>query len=142
LQPWRYHIRDGLVINKKGYLAGLESGDWAWAGINSYTIIYEMIIKGDLLDTIYQECQTYLDSAQRTKQAVPTHMITVSQQFVLCMKDMTVKPGGFSSAQYNEEQHIQEDVQSAGVFSHGPVEKREHSLGAFQVQDEAKRKHR
>jgi predicted ATPase/signal transduction histidine kinase/DNA-binding response OmpR family regulator/tRNA A-37 threonylcarbamoyl transferase component Bud32 len=115
LQPWRDHIRDGLVINKQGYQAGLEIGDWAWAGINSYTIVYEMIIKGDMLDTVYQECQAYLDSAQRTKQAIPTNMIIVSQQFILCMKGMTKAPETFSSDQYDEEQHIQK-LKSSGMM--------------------------
>jgi predicted ATPase/signal transduction histidine kinase/DNA-binding response OmpR family regulator/tRNA A-37 threonylcarbamoyl transferase component Bud32 len=106
LQPWRDHIKYGLEINKKGYQAGLEVGDWAWAGINSYTLVYEMVIKGDPLDAVYQECQIYLDSARRTKQAIPTNMVIVSQQFILSMKGLTHEPGSFSDDQYDEDKHI------------------------------------
>src|SRR5258708_9265180 len=42
-------------------------------------------------------------------------MITVSQQFVLCMKGMTVRPGSFSSDNYDEDQHIQK-LKSSGML--------------------------
>ena len=115
VQPWRSHLKIGLEFVKKAYQVGLEVGDWLWASIISFVVIYEMLLKGDNLDDVHRESQVYLDFARRTKQAVPINMIIFSQRLILNLKGLTRKPGSFGDDAYDEEMHVQE-IRASGAL--------------------------
>jgi PAS domain S-box-containing protein len=115
IQPWRTHLKKGVDILKKGYQVGLEGGDLLWTSIDSYVTIYTMLIKGDKLDDVENAIQIYLDLALRTKQAIPTNMLILTQRLILSLKGLTRKPGDFSDQDYDEAKHIQE-IQESGAI--------------------------
>lgn len=106
VQPWRFHLKTGTKLLKKAYATGIEMGDYVWAGIVSYCLVYRMILKGDSLDDVLRESQLYLDIARQTKQTIPIHMNLLSQRFVLCLKGETEKPESFSGDGYDEMRHV------------------------------------
>jgi PAS domain S-box-containing protein len=115
VQPWHGHIREGLEFLRRGYQVGLEVGDLLWASIDSYVVIYEMVIKGDPLDEIFEESQVYLEFARRTKQAVPLNMIFFSQRLILSLKGQTREPGSFSDDNYDEVAHVNQ-IKASGAI--------------------------
>lgn len=115
VQPWRFHLKTGTKLLKKAYATGIEMGDYVWAGIVSYCLVYRMILKGDSLDDVLRESQLYLDIARQTKQTIPIHMNLLSQRFVLCLKGETEKPESFSGDGYDEMRHFREIEDSGGT---------------------------
>lgn len=55
LHCWSKHIKDAAVISRKGYQAGLESGEFMFAGCNLFSMIYNLFIQGLSLDSINKE---------------------------------------------------------------------------------------
>ncbi len=115
IDPWQSHLSNIVRFLREGYDVGVEIGDVLWASVNSYTVIYTMILKGDDLNAIYQTSQHYLDFVRKAKQSIPRHMLIFSQQFILCMKGLTKAPGMFSDKSYDEEAHIAEVRQSGAL---------------------------
>jgi predicted ATPase/serine phosphatase RsbU (regulator of sigma subunit) len=115
VDPWRSHFRTSIQYLSKGFDVGVAIGDSFWAGVNSYTMIYTMLIKGDALDEVLQQSHRNLDYAKKTRQAIPINMITFTQQFIRCMQGQTRAFGSLSDDSYDEETHIQK-IRKSGTL--------------------------
>ena len=55
LHCWSKHIKHAVIISRKGYQAGLESGEFMFAGCNLFTLIHNLFFQGYPLELMNKE---------------------------------------------------------------------------------------
>lgn len=106
VNPWRNHLREGIEFLRKGYLAGVETGD-VFVSYNSYHLILQRILAGEDSDNILQECSHHLAFLDKVKNRTFYGVQQLYQHFILNLKDLTPSKFSLSSETFDEHACLQ-----------------------------------
>ena len=104
---WKTSIRKSVIINRKGYQASLETGDFTYACYNSNHIILQRIVIGDNLNSILEESNKYLDWAKKIKNYVFVSTHQIYQYFIFNLQGLTQDKFSFNKDEFDEIECIQ-----------------------------------
>ena len=95
-------LREVLEVNRKGYLAGLESGDFNYLGYGSYAATVDRIVLGDDMSAVAADLEQFLRIATRAKVAASVQLQTIARQVIANLQGETTSPGSLSGADFDE----------------------------------------
>jgi histidine kinase len=72
LHCWSKHIKSAAAINYNGYQAGLESGDFMFAGVNIFTRIFNLFFQSLTLESLNQEILVSYQVANKIQNSIAT----------------------------------------------------------------------
>ncbi len=101
VNPWRSHIKEGISILRKGYLAGVETGD-VFSSYNSYHLIQQRILAADNIDEVIEESSAHFEFLNKTKNHVFAAVQQLYQHFLLSLKGLTLSKFSLSSDEFDE----------------------------------------
>ena len=103
---WRSHLQKGIPILRKGYLAGVETGD-VHVGTNSYNLILQRIIAADNFSSILEESRKYLEFLSKIKNYAFAGVQQLYQHFVLNLQGLTADKFSFNANGFDENECVQ-----------------------------------
>jgi predicted ATPase len=103
---WRSHLQKGIPILRKGYLAGVETGDVNVCN-NSYNLILQRIIAADNFSSILEETRKYLEYIRKIKNSAFAGMQQMHQHFVLNLQGLTAEKFSFNANGFDENECVQ-----------------------------------
>ncbi|HBL60650.1 MAG TPA: hypothetical protein DDZ80_20015, partial [Cyanobacteria bacterium UBA8803] len=106
ISPWRSHIKGSIPILRKGYLAGVETGD-VYGSYSSYNLILQRLIVADNLSSILQESNNHLDFLKQIKNYVFAGVQQMYQYFIFNLQGLTRDKFSLSDDKFDEIQCIQ-----------------------------------
>ncbi|HBY81124.1 MAG TPA: hypothetical protein DEG47_29925, partial [Cyanobacteria bacterium UBA11148] len=106
ISPWRSHIKESILILRKGYLAGVETGD-VYGTYSSYNLILQRIIIADNLSSILEESNKHLDFLKQIKNYVFGAIQQMYQSFIFNLQGLTLDKFSLSYEAFDEIQGIQ-----------------------------------
>ncbi|HEY9613331.1 hybrid sensor histidine kinase/response regulator, partial [Allocoleopsis sp.] len=106
ISPWRSHIKESLTILRKGYLAGIETGD-VYATYSSYNLILQRLIVADNLNSILEESNKHLDFLKQIKNYVFAGVQQMYKSFIFNLQGLTQNKFSLSDEKFEEVQCIQ-----------------------------------
>jgi predicted ATPase/serine phosphatase RsbU (regulator of sigma subunit) len=104
--PWRSHLKKSIPILRKGYLAGVETGD-VYIGPNSYNLILQKILASDNFSNIIEESSKHLDYLKQIKNHVFAEVQQLYQHFLFNLQGLTQNKFSFSDDGFDEIQCLQ-----------------------------------
>ena len=102
LNFWHKPFADNIALMEEGFRACLEVGDLVWAGYSSFRTPWQMIEKGESLDTVSNALQKYAAFARQSRNDTVYRAIRLVQQFIASMKGATNEQAGFSDDGFDE----------------------------------------
>jgi PAS domain S-box-containing protein len=87
---------------RRAFRAGVETGDVAYAGYCCTHMITDLLLRGDHLDTVWQESERSLEFASKTKFRDIVDIIVSQQRLIENMRGNTATFSTFSSAAFDE----------------------------------------
>jgi predicted ATPase/serine phosphatase RsbU (regulator of sigma subunit)/tRNA A-37 threonylcarbamoyl transferase component Bud32 len=106
INPWRSHLKKGIPFLRKGYLAGVETGD-VYVSYNSYHLILQRILSAENFDSILEECNKHLEFLKQIKNNVFAGFQQLSRHYILNLQGLTLDKFSFSSKDFDEFQCLQ-----------------------------------
>lgn len=103
---WLQYIELSFPFLKKAYQAGLESGDFLYAGFAFAQQICVQIIKGDDLIGVHEEAKKAKNFYQKTKNFTLLASAIIWQHFCLNLQGLTQDKYILSNETLNEHQHL------------------------------------
>ncbi|MEG4059233.1 MULTISPECIES: serine/threonine-protein kinase PknK, partial [unclassified Microcoleus] len=98
---WRSHMRTNLPIFRKGYQAGIETGD-IYACYIAYNSIVQKILMGEKLSSVLEESYKYTEYLLKIKNQVFVEAQIMCQHFVFNLQGLTADKFSLSSDRFNE----------------------------------------
>ncbi|MFY9327187.1 MAG: PAS domain S-box protein, partial [Georgfuchsia sp.] len=95
-----------------------QSGDFTWAGYCGNNLVTNLLASGEPLAEIQQEAEHRLQSAQKASFGLVIDMITGQLGLIRALRGLTLTPGSFSTADFNEAQ-FREHLESNPRLSFG-----------------------
>ena len=106
VSPWRCHVKQGFPILRKGYLAGVETGD-AYGAYNSNNLIIQRILSGDDFSSILEESSKLIEFLKQTKNQEWLGVQQFYQHFILNLQGLTQDKFSFNDEEFDELQCLQ-----------------------------------
>ena len=106
INPWRSHLKKGIPFLRKGYLAGVETGD-VYVSYNSYHLILQRVLSAENFDSILEESNKHLEFLKQIKNNVFAGIQQLYQHFILNLQGLTLDQFSFSAADFDEFQCLQ-----------------------------------
>ncbi|MEG4533887.1 AAA family ATPase [Microcoleus sp. D2_18a_D3] len=106
ISPWRCHVKQGFPILRKGYLAGVETGD-AYGAYNSNNLIIQRILSGDDFSSILEESSKLIEFLKQTKNQEWLGVQQFYQHFILNLQGLTQDKFSFNDEEFDEFQCLQ-----------------------------------
>ena len=101
ISPWRSHLKQSIPILRRGYLAGVETGDVNGA-YNSYHLISQRIIVADNFTSILEESKKHLDFLKQIKNYVFIKGQEFYQHFIFNLQGLTEEKFSLNSGEFDE----------------------------------------
>ncbi|MEG4321298.1 MULTISPECIES: AAA family ATPase [unclassified Microcoleus] len=106
INPWRSHLKKGIPFLRKGYLAGVETGD-VYVSYNSSHLILQRILCSENFDSILEESNKHLEFLKQIKNAVFTNIQQFYRHFIFNLQGLTLDKFSFSTEEFDEFQCLQ-----------------------------------
>jgi predicted ATPase/class 3 adenylate cyclase len=103
---WVKPIKNAKSINKEGYEAGLESGEFQFAGYILMHQVMNSFFEGKNLEKLLKKIHNYLFFVKRTKNNVAINSVLSYQTPVLNLLGITDSIFSFNNNEISEEQHL------------------------------------
>ncbi|MCU0543187.1 MAG: AAA family ATPase [Oscillatoriaceae cyanobacterium Prado104] len=91
-----------IITMKQGYLAGMETGDFLYAGYNISNYLYDNFFAGVVLDDWELEIENYCVVLAHVKQDSPLAYLKMIQQMVHNLREILNQPDLLSGTAYDE----------------------------------------
>lgn len=108
INHWKRHIKTDVSYLINGYLMGLESGNFVYAGYCAGLHTATMTFKGDHLDDLIEQCKKYLDAMRTIKHIDMFLAITGVQRSALCLKGLTRDLSTYNGDSFDEDSYREE----------------------------------
>jgi predicted ATPase/signal transduction histidine kinase len=122
LQHQQEPLRAAIVMTKEGYLAGIETGDFLYAGYNIVDCFVNYFFAGVHLNEWESEIENYCAVLASVKQDSPLTYIRMKQQTVYNLTEFVEKPDILSGNAYDETvmipKHRQDNELSAIAYAY------------------------
>ncbi len=102
LQHRREPLKAGIPTLKEGYLAGMETGDFLYAGYNIFNYFYENFFAGVPLDDWEAEISNYCVVLEQVKQDSPLTYLKIKKQLVHNFREVVNQPDLLKGTDYDE----------------------------------------
>lgn len=106
INPWRSHLKKGILILRNGYQIGVEFRD-IWAAYTSYHLVLQRIIAGENFDSILDDSNKYLEFNKQIKNFALVGSQQLYQYFILNLQGLTLDKFSFSDEDFDEYQCLQ-----------------------------------
>ncbi|MEG3923423.1 MULTISPECIES: AAA family ATPase [unclassified Microcoleus] len=106
INPWRSHLKKGIPFLRKGYLAGVETGD-VYVSYNSYHLILQRVLSAENFDSILEESNKHLEFLKKIKNNVFAGIQQLHRHFILNLQGLTLDKFSFSDKYFDELQCLQ-----------------------------------
>jgi len=106
ISPWRSHLRQSIPILRKGYLAGVETGD-VYVSYNSYNLILQRIISAENFDSILEEANKHFEFIKKIKNDVFAAVQQLHRHFILNLQGLTIDKFSFNDEEFDEFECLQ-----------------------------------
>jgi len=104
---WVKPIKDAKTINKEGYKAGLQSGDFQFAGYILMHQVMNLLFEGKNLEKLLKKVPDKLIFTIKIKNQLATNSLLAYQLAVLNLCGITADKFAFHSDEISEEQHLE-----------------------------------
>jgi class 3 adenylate cyclase/GAF domain-containing protein len=104
---WVKPIKEAKTINKEGYKAGLESGDFQFAGYILMHQLMNLFFEGKNLEKLLKKIPDKLIFSIKIKNQLATNSLLAYQLTVLNLCGLTADKFAFHTDEINEEQYLQ-----------------------------------
>jgi len=101
INPWRSHLKKGIPFLRKGYLAGVETGD-VYVSYNSYHLILQRVLCADNFDSILEESNKHLEFLKQIKNNVFAGIQQLHRHFIFNLQGLTLDKFSFSDEEFDE----------------------------------------
>jgi predicted ATPase/signal transduction histidine kinase len=122
LQHRQEPVKATIPMGKEGYLAGMETGDFLYAGYNLSNYFYDNFFAGLYLEDWEPEIENYCVVLASIKQGSPLNYVRMIQQMVLNLKEIVNQPDLLSGTAYDETimfpKHLQDQELTALAFAY------------------------
>ena len=107
ISPWRSHLKkDGIPYLRKGYLAGVETGD-IYVCYNTGNLAPQNIISANNFDSIIEESNRHLEFLRKIKSDIFVVVQQFYQHFIFNLKGLTSDKFSLSDENFDESQCLQ-----------------------------------
>ncbi|MEG4250242.1 AAA family ATPase [Microcoleus sp. Pol10D4] len=106
INPWRSHLKKGIPFLRKGYLAGVETGD-VYVSYNSYHLILQRVLSSESFDSILEESNKHLEFLKQIKNNVFAGIQQLYRHFILNLQGLTLDKFSFSDEDFDEYQCLE-----------------------------------
>lgn len=101
---WVHHIRTGLPILERAFLACLEAGDLVYASYLAFETVWQVYEKGDPLAEVHRVAERFASFASKTGNQAVLETIRLEQQFLRSLKGLTAADASLSEEGFAEEE--------------------------------------
>ena len=109
INHWKNHLKTDYKYLKYGFETAIEVGDFQWATYLVFYLVVKLFMKGDALDSLYQEYQKY-NEFLRQKSGAFYDFLKLTQEIICILQGETIKDESFE-----REKHINEIKKLAGI---------------------------
>ena len=102
LQHRQEPLRAAIPTLKEGYLAGMETGDFLYAGYNIFNYFYDNFFAGVRLDDWEPEIENYCVVLEQVKQDSPLTYLKIKKQLVHNFREIVKQPDLLRGTDYDE----------------------------------------
>ena len=106
INPWRSHLKKGIPFLRKGYLAGVETGD-VYAAYNSYHLILQRVLSSESFESILEESKKYLEFCNKIQNPFFAGIQQLYRHFIFNLQGLTLDKFSFSTDKFDEFQCLQ-----------------------------------
>lgn len=99
-------LRSAISLFEKANQAGLETGDFSYLSFNCAQITLCRLSIGDELPAVQQEAERFLTMMKRTREVVPTCVLTSFRQLAANLQAQTRGPQSLSDESFDEEAFV------------------------------------
>lgn len=99
---WLNPIPATIPILEKGFLASLDSGDYAAANYISFAIVWQAFERGDTLGEVLEFSRKYTDFSLETRNIALHQTNVLGQQFFKCLMGKTISSTSFNDDTIDE----------------------------------------
>ncbi|MBF0102232.1 MAG: AAA family ATPase [Desulfobacterales bacterium] len=103
---WRNHVKTNLPYQKKAFQQAIESGDFVYAGYTASWTVWTMVVQGEHIDTILDQCIQFESFLQRIR-SPNLFIIQTTIGMMLNLKKQAVSEFSFNTYAFEESQLIQ-----------------------------------
>ncbi|HLO51976.1 MAG TPA: GAF domain-containing protein, partial [Kamptonema sp.] len=101
ISPWRSHLKKSIPILRKGYLAGVETGE-VTVSYNSYNLIIQRILVADSFGNIIEESNKHIDFLKQIKSHIFVQVQQLYQHFLFNLQGLTADKFSLSDDEFDE----------------------------------------
>lgn len=106
INHWDAPMARSIVLLRNAYRHGLETGDLVYAGYALANRMFAAVVRGEPLDQIIKQCESFLKFTDRTKDTDVEGDFLLARQAALSLRGETASLHTFSNHEYSEEQHF------------------------------------
>lgn len=106
MNHWDAPMARSIVLLRNAYRQGLETGDLVYAGYALANRIFAAAVRGEPLDEIIRQCESFLKFTDRTRDQDVEGDFLLARQAALSLRGETATLHSFSNHNYSEEQHL------------------------------------
>lgn len=106
INHWDAPLARSIVLLRNAYRLGLETGDLVYAGYALANRIFAAAVRGEPLDEIIRQSDSFLKFTDRTKDQDVEGDFLLARQAALNLRGETATLHTFSNHSYSEEQHV------------------------------------
>lgn len=107
INPWRSHIKKGIPYLRKGYLAGVETGNIHSFATSALHLISLRIIAAESFDSILEESSKHFEFVYKTNNYIVANAIQFHRHIILNLQGLTSDKFSFSDKDFDEYQSLQ-----------------------------------
>ena len=102
VSAWTQPIATAIDFNQKAIRAATEVGDLTYACYGLYRFISDLLLRNDVLDSVWRESETALAFARQAKYRDVEDIIRSQQRFIATMQGRTATFSTFSDTDFDE----------------------------------------
>ncbi len=103
IRHWKEHLRETLKPFLEGFQAGLETGDFEFAGYCAFFYFYHSFVSGCDLEPLAQEIDKHTNIIDKFKHETPLYISRIIQQTVANLAESSPIPYRLVGDYYNED---------------------------------------
>lgn len=115
---WKAPLREGLLLLKEGFRAGIESGELAFAAFNLNSILINALPAGLPLSELLDEAEIVLDFATTQKNRTSFEIAVPYRQIARALTGATARPGSFEDGEFDETRFLADAANHATALGH------------------------
>ncbi|MDB5050874.1 MAG: hypothetical protein JWO30_3945 [Fibrobacteres bacterium] len=103
---WRKPFATGLPMLEEAFVACLNVGDLVYASYIAFVLGWQYILTGSTIEDVLRYSKKYAEFAKQSHNEVIYQMIRQMQQFLACLKGLTLGPASFDDGAFDEAESL------------------------------------